>query len=165
MLGDVFKFNHPGFSSFFQTTQNKAPGPGDNQVDHGYERSFQRAEVARDDLLSPDESSSATPMTMNSEGILDADDHWLPSGGNVAGASGARINGEWFRDATGQAPGPLRGPLCMESTAPRRFPRYRRRVYHDGHYRREGVDAQIAKGHRRRKVDERNLHHNRGCRE
>ncbi len=38
------------------------------------------------------------------------------------------------------------------------------RVYHDGHYRRgEGVDAQIAKGHRQRKVDEHNLHHNRGA--
>ena len=38
------------------------------------------------------------------------------------------------------------------------------RVNHDGHYRRgEGVNAQIAKGHRQRKVDEHNLHHNRGA--
>ncbi len=94
--------------------------------------------------------------------------HWLPSGGGMRrSASGGGSRGEWFRDATDSARARFAEAFMYgEHRAAGDFRDIGARVYHDGHYRRgEGVDAQIAKGHRQRKVDEHNLHHNQGAAE
>ncbi len=90
--------------------------------------------------------------------------HWLPSGGSMRRSASGRIT--WRMVSRRDRPSAARFAEAMygEHRAAGDFRDIGARVYHDGHYRRgEGVDAQIAKGHRQRKVDEHNLHHNRGA--
>ncbi len=94
--------------------------------------------------------------------------HWLPSGGSMRRSASVQdhvANGFATRQAKRQARF-AEAFMYGEHRAARDFRDIGARVYHDGHYRRgEGVDAQIAKGHRQRKVDEHNLPPQSGCRE
>ncbi len=92
--------------------------------------------------------------------------HWLPSGGSMRRSASGRITWRMVsrRDRPSASARFAEAFMYGEHRAASDFRDIGARVYHDGHYRRgEGVDAQIAKGHRQRKVDEHNLHHNRGA--
>ncbi len=92
--------------------------------------------------------------------------HWLPSGGSMRRSARGRITWRMVsrRDEAQRQARFAEAFMNGEHRAAGNFRDIGARVNHDGHYRcGEGVDAQVAKGHRQRKVDEHDLHHNRGA--